>query len=80
MGGHLNVDTMQFSSEGAHFYDLSVPGAHRSRQEHRYKTTVYNLEVEDFHTYYVGTDGIWVHNKKLTRFGGGDKLPASQIR
>jgi len=23
---------------------------------------VYNLEVEDFHTYYVGEDGILVHN------------------
>ncbi len=27
-----------------------------------YRTTVYNFEVEDFHTYYVGTKGIWVHN------------------
>ena len=24
---------------------------------------VYNIEVEDFHTYYVGELGIWVHNK-----------------
>ncbi|WP_394489228.1 polymorphic toxin-type HINT domain-containing protein [Roseateles sp. BYS96W] len=24
--------------------------------------TVYNLEVEDFHTYYVGELGVWVHN------------------
>lgn len=24
---------------------------------------VYNLEVEDFHTYYVGEHGIWVHNQ-----------------
>lgn len=23
---------------------------------------VYNLEVEEFHTYYVGTAGVWVHN------------------
>ena len=23
---------------------------------------VYNLEVEDFHTYYVGQHGVWVHN------------------
>jgi len=23
---------------------------------------VYNLEVEDFHTYYVGAKGFWVHN------------------
>jgi len=24
--------------------------------------TVYNIEVEDFHTYYVGEVGMWVHN------------------
>ncbi|MDR2189527.1 MAG: hypothetical protein LBE62_16015 [Azonexus sp.] len=27
-----------------------------------FKLPVYNLEVEDFHTYYVGEHGIWVHN------------------
>jgi hypothetical protein len=26
-----------------------------------YKCTVYNFEVEDFHTYYVGKFGVWVH-------------------
>ena len=26
------------------------------------RCTVYNLEVEDFHTYFVGEHGIWVHN------------------
>jgi hypothetical protein len=26
------------------------------------KLPVYNLEVEDFHTYYVGKHGVWVHN------------------
>ncbi|MCL2021413.1 MAG: polymorphic toxin-type HINT domain-containing protein [Betaproteobacteria bacterium] len=26
-----------------------------------FRTTVYNLEVEDCHSYYVGTRGIWVH-------------------
>lgn len=25
-------------------------------------TAVYNLEVEGFHTYFVGKDGIWVHD------------------
>ncbi|MCC5813764.1 MAG: hypothetical protein JJT78_03340, partial [Leptospira sp.] len=24
--------------------------------------TVYNFEVEDFHTYFVGEVGVWVHN------------------
>lgn len=23
---------------------------------------VYNFQVEDFHTYHVGNDGVWVHN------------------
>lgn len=23
---------------------------------------VYNLDVEDFHTYFVGIEGVWVHN------------------
>ncbi|TXT38222.1 MAG: YD repeat protein [Comamonadaceae bacterium] len=27
-----------------------------------YKTTVYNIEVEDYHTYFVGEWGVWVHN------------------
>jgi hypothetical protein len=25
-------------------------------------TTVYNFEVEEFHTYFVGVFGVWVHN------------------
>ena len=25
-------------------------------------TKVYNFQVEDFHTYYVGENGVWVHN------------------
>jgi hypothetical protein len=31
-----------------------------------YTSPVYNLEVEDFHTYFVGS-GIWVHNKDNTK-------------
>ena len=27
-----------------------------------YRCKVYNFEVEDFHTYYVGNSGAWVHN------------------
>ena len=30
---------------------------------------VYNFEVEDFHTYFVGTDGLLVHNKCVERIG-----------
>lgn len=32
-------------------------------EEFRFKLPVYNLEVEDFHTYYVGKLGVWVHNE-----------------
>jgi hypothetical protein len=24
---------------------------------------VYNLEVQDFHTYFIGESGVWVHNQ-----------------
>ena len=27
-----------------------------------YRCSVYNFEVEDCHTYYVGTEGVWAHN------------------
>ena len=30
------------------------------------KIPVYNIEVEEFHTYFVGKEGVWVHNKNLT--------------
>lgn len=32
------------------------------------KLPVYNLEVEDFHTYYVGKHGVWVHNTNCNGF------------
>jgi hypothetical protein len=31
-------------------------------EENYLEVTVYNIEVADFHTYYVGDAGIWVHN------------------
>jgi len=27
-----------------------------------YRATVYNIEVEGWHTYFVGELGVWVHN------------------
>lgn len=29
-----------------------------------YRADVYNLEIEDFHTYFVGYEGLWAHNTK----------------
>jgi len=31
------------------------------------KARVYNLEVDEFHTYYVGELGVWVHNDGCNR-------------
>lgn len=36
---------------------------------HFLKLPVYNLEVEDYHTYYVGKHGVWVHNKNGNGLG-----------
>ena len=35
--------------------------------------TVYNFEVEDYHTYYVGTDGVLVHNSCDGTWASGGK-------
>lgn len=32
-----------------------------------FQTTVYNIEVEDFHTYFVGEHGTWVHDANCAR-------------
>lgn len=41
-----------------------------------FKAPVYNLEMEDFHTYYVGEHGIWVHNQNC----GGLNFEARRAR
>lgn len=51
-------------------------------------TTVYNFEVEDFHTYYVGDTGVLVHNtcgpKRVRGVGGkgwvGDKTWRENVK
>ena len=42
---------------------------------------VYNLEVADFHTYFVATAGVWVHNcgggaEQVARWSPGDSVNA----
>ncbi|MES2941334.1 MAG: hypothetical protein V4772_00535, partial [Pseudomonadota bacterium] len=51
-----------------------------------FTTTVYNIEVEDWHTYFVGTTGLWVHNtncnrseEELLAFAGSKQLGAQDI-
>jgi len=47
---------------------ISADGTHRTVGEKQYLTTpatVYNLEVEESHTFFVGESDVWVHNIKL---------------
>ena len=37
----------------------------KSDEEQYYQATVYNIEVEDHHTYFVGEKGLWVHDASL---------------
>lgn len=39
---------------------LTIQKIERPRAQ---RQTVYNLEVANFHTYFVGEQGVWVHNK-----------------
>lgn len=43
-------------------YDYEQWGDPVNETRERYTTTVYNFEVEDWHTYFVGKTGLWVHN------------------
>ena len=42
--------------------DFKYAQVHEMPEELYLHLPVYNLEVEDFHTYYVGEHGVWVHN------------------
>jgi Pretoxin HINT domain len=64
-GGLLDLTTHTFSTEGVLLGFESVRKTKRVKPEHLFRTTVYNIEVEDFHTYYVGKAGVWVHNKEM---------------
>ncbi len=54
--GDLQPGDQVISSGGGH---LRVTGNAESARS----TTVYNFEVEDFHTYFVGVGAAWVHNQ-----------------
>jgi hypothetical protein len=43
-----------------------------------YKCSVYNFEVEDFHTYYVGEFGVWVHNSDCSGLFKNSVRPTSE--
>ena len=42
----------------------AYPGEFDDPEKAAFKATVFNLVVEDFHTYYVGAMGAWVHDTR----------------
>ena len=66
-GSRYHVPTVKLIEREVFIGIESVRRNGRVKPEHLYTTTVYNLEVEDFHTYYVGEAGVWVHNKNISR-------------
>jgi hypothetical protein len=78
LGSHINVHTLETVATGVFVGIDSVANTHRVKPEHLFRTTVYNIEVEDFHTYYVGKAGVWVHNKNIrTTTAAPDGKPLS---
>lgn len=61
LGRLIDLRNGQISIE----YELDKQVTNRSvwfLEDRRLKVRVYDLEVEDHHTYYVGEMGVWVHN------------------
>lgn len=50
----------QDENENPDEWDLNLNDHNDSK--YIYRATVYNIEVEDWHTYFVGELGVWVHN------------------
>jgi hypothetical protein len=46
----------------------------------RYRCKVYNLTVEDHHTYFVGRNGLWVHNKNPDDLPSLHKRQSTQVK
>ena len=49
------------------FDDSEVYRSFEAAQPDPYLCAVYNIEVEDFHTYYAGESGLWVHNTNCAK-------------
>ena len=61
-GSHWHIPTMSVLNSFVNAPYQTEKGQPRIKQaDVLFKTTVYNLAVEDFHTYYVGNMGVWVH-------------------
>jgi intein/homing endonuclease len=50
---------------GFHLTTRTDEAVRVARVDHQVRTAVvYNLSVENYHTYFVGRAGVWVHNQK----------------
>ena len=60
---HLGFSPVQFMEKYGSHYSIACPSV-SAFSVHRLdaKDTVYNIEVENFHTYFIGRQGLWVHN------------------
>lgn len=58
---------MALSAEGARLQIVSIDIDDRAE-------TVYNFEVEEYHTYFVGEVGVWVHNDDYANKHSAEKV------
>ena len=67
------------SPDGLEEYQYSIASPDRVVPDEVFQVPVFNIEVADWHTYFVGLDGVWVHNKneskKIQVANGGSSLP-----
>lgn len=63
MGSLIDLSGVKpnFSADVPYDYEKWGDAVNETRQ--RYTATVYNLEVEDWHTYFVGEAGLWIHHQ-----------------
>ena len=52
----------EVTEEESIMYDAAIYYVLEDMNYDFYKDTVYNIEVADYHTYFVSDSGIWVHN------------------
>lgn len=62
-GTEWDFDNAQLIKDNVGYDWENWPLSERDEDLYRFfRTTVYNIEVEDYHTYFVGELGVWVHN------------------
>jgi len=59
---HVSEEKIELPSNDNHPLVQEMMAATHKIDENWYVTDVYNIEVEEFHGYFVGNAGIWVHD------------------